>query len=207
MESLRVPAGVRPRFASALALAALLAVAGASSAESVGRPGLTPGDSWSYRTNSTLPAGFVLQGQFASTVRATTSTGNVSLEIAGRGTATGRLRPPAGDGLVAGEWTLTGEDSLEPRGLKIVGSLLDLTVNGTYQGIVPFRFHLVNTSAFDILQDTWRFPWSPGARGNVSMHLTYSQDAFLDSGPASTTTHSNARLRTIPRLAAAGRRA
>lgn len=182
---------VRRNAAAGIVLAALLVVAGSARADSVSRPSLSVGDTWTYSTNSTLPSGFVLDGQFTSRVTAIGSTGNVSLDLAGGGSASGYVRAPTGGGLATGRWTLAGEDVLEPLGFETTYSLLDLTVNGTYQGIIPFRLHLTNTTAFAVTQDAWQFPWSPGGSGGVSLVLTYAQDAFLDAGSYSNSTHAN----------------
>lgn len=182
---------VRGTLATVILATALLVVAGSVRADEVARPSLTVGDSWTYRTNSTLPSGFVLDGQFTSTVAAVAPSGNVSLKLAGSGTASGYVRAPSGGGLAAGHWTLAGEDVLEPLGFEITYSLLDLIVNGSYQGLIPFRIHITNTTAVGIIQDAWRFPWTTGSSGGVSLVLNYTQDAVLDAGSYSNSTHAD----------------
>jgi hypothetical protein len=181
-----------------LVVATLLMTAGAAHAATVDRPAFTPGDFWTYRTNSTLDLGFSLEGSLTYSVRNRES---VALEgdlldvyrvdLTGEGEAQGTVRPPYGSGVVAGQWSLTGQELVETQGMKVVHSVFDIRVNGTYEGLIAFRFRVVNTTSFRVLLDGWTFPLAEGDSGDVAFGLNYSQDASLSYGLATNTTHSN----------------
>lgn len=187
------------RFVGPVLLAVLLLglVPGADAA-SIDAPRLTAGDFWTFRTNSTLPAGFVLRGEFTSTVRDRTtvtlegaSVDVFRLDVSGSGTASGRAQPPYGSGSVTGTWILTGQEFLEAADLKLAYSLLDLTVNGTYEGLLSFRFHVTNTTTYRVLQNAWTYPLQEGGSGSVVYRLNYSQDGVLTYGFTMNSTHTN----------------
>ncbi|HYM39886.1 MAG TPA: hypothetical protein VEY12_07055 [Thermoplasmata archaeon] len=175
---------------SALALGFLLvALAGNATATSVDRPSWTAGDFWTYRTNTTLTPGLNLTGTATSTVTGTTATatGGTPVDayrvvLTGSGTAAGHLTTGNGTIAVTGSWTLTGEERFEPRDLHPIYSLLDLSVNGTYQYVVPYSLRLQNTTTYAILSDGWGYPWVAGSSGNVTAAYNFTQDLYSSSG-------------------------
>jgi hypothetical protein len=172
---------------SVLVAVSLISVSVAATASSVDRPSWTPGDFWTYRTNTTLTEGFTLNGTATSTVSdrqpTTTASGSVNafrILLTGLGTASGAVTTPNGTISFHGQWTLTGEERLEPANLRPVYDLVDLSVNGTYlYGVpIPFTLRFQNTTTFDVLEDGWPYPMMVGMSGNVTEAYNFTQDLY-----------------------------
>ena len=180
------------------ALAALLAAAIALAPLAVpplGRPSWTPGDTWTYRTNTTLSPGLNLTGTATWTVqgRAPTPSGNSSVDayqvlLSGSGTAAGQVALSSGNVSLRGAWLLTGEERFDPVGLQPLSDLLDLSVNGTYQGVLPFSIRVQNTTTYEILAGDWAYPHAAGSTGRLTVGFNFTQDFSLN-GPASMSSH------------------
>ncbi len=155
----------------------------AATGTSVSRPDWTPGDFWTYRSNTTIATGFNLTGELTSTMEGTQPivVGGITIQadrvvMGGAGTATGSVTTGNGTVAVNGQWILTGEELLEPTNLQIVYSLADLSVNGTYAFGVPFDLRVQNTTTFDIVSSGWAYPLTAGNRGDVTVDYNFTQD-------------------------------
>ena len=187
---------VRTLSVAAALLALLLATsASAASGASLDRPSWTVGDYWTYRTNTTLAPGLNLTGTATSTLAGTRSTAAggsavnaLQVVLSGSGTAGGTVSTASGNVSVQGSWIVTGEERFEPTSLHVVYSLLDLSVNGTYLGVVPFSIRVQNTTTFQILTDAWQYPLPVGGSGSLAMAYNFTQDAY---GIGGTTFHEN----------------
>src|SRR5213594_4338893 len=161
-------------------LLALSSLAGttAASSELVSGPRLTVGDFWTYHTNTSLAAGFYLDGEITLGV---VGQGPVTIEgasydavrmsVTGSGAAAGTFSTYLGVTPASGRWLLTGEETIEPAGLKVVSSLLDLEANGTFRTpsvSIPFLLSVQNTTTFRFVNDTWRFPAQIGNESVVT---------------------------------------
>ncbi|MFA5895527.1 MAG: hypothetical protein WC985_01300 [Thermoplasmata archaeon] len=173
------------RLAALLFVTVLIALLAPVRAESLDRPSLTVGDYWTYRTNTSFEAGFDLLGQVTSSVTAGESATvlNVPQDVFrvvlnGSGTISGQVSGPVGTGSVSGTWIVTGEELLETDQLKTVSSVLDLSVDGLFQGVVPFSIRATNTTTYHVVFDGWRFPVSVGSSGAVNLSYVYTQDFF-----------------------------
>ena len=174
------------RLLIALLILAVVSAPTTGAAASIDRPVWTPGDFWTYRTNTTLAPGLGLTGEATSTVTGTLAAadgspaGSYRIVVAGSGTATGSVITPNGSVSIQGRWTLTGEERYEPDNLRLVYSLIDLSVNGTYRYIIPVPFSLrfQNTTTFRILQAGWRYPEAVGASNIVSVAYNFTQDVY-----------------------------
>ncbi len=173
----------------------LLPFTSAVSAASVDRPAWTAGDFWRYQTNTTLTPGLNLTGEATSTVAGLqplplgpNSVDAWRVGLSGAGTAVGIVRTGSGDVSVHGSWIVTGEEWFEPRNLHPVYSLLDVSVNGTYQSVVPFSIRVQNTTAFSILVDGWKYPLTVGSSGSLTTSINFTQDFYASTG---TTVHQN----------------
>lgn len=177
----------RSRAIAALVALAVLAMAGSGTAASVDRPSWTAGDFWTYRTNTTLTPGLNLTGNVTSTFTGiqVTVVGGSSVNadrvvLIGSGIASGAISTTNGSISINGRWTLTGEERFEPTNLHPVYSLLDVSVNGTYEYVIPIPFSLrvQNTTTFQILRDGWSYPMVVGTAGNVTMAYNFTQDLY-----------------------------
>ena len=166
----------------------LLTLAGTASGApaALDRPSLTVGDVWTYQANSTLGGGLIVNGTMTTAVsaRETDSVLGVSvpvfrLTLTGGGSASGRVDVPGFSGSVSGSWVLAGQELLETSELKVVSSVLDLSVNGTYQGFISFSFRIQNTTDFQILQDGWNYPLAPNSVGDLRTNAAYTQDIYV----------------------------
>lgn len=175
------------RALAVLVALALVGGAGTAAASSVDRPSWTAGDFWTYRTNTTLTPGLNLTGNATSTVTGMQSTavGGSSVDayevvLTGSGVASGVLSTRNGSVSLHGRWILTGEERFEPTSLHPIYSLLDLSVNGTYEyGIpLPFSLRVQNTTTFRILSDGWPYPMVVGTAGNVTEAYNFTQDLY-----------------------------
>ncbi len=170
---------------SALVAVSLVWAGVSASGASLERPSWTPGDFWTYRTNTTLTGGFSLDGTATSTVsgRVAMATGKGPIDayrvlLVGEGTASGTVTTPNGTISFRGQWTLTGEERFEPINLHPIYNLLDLHVNGTYGVLLPFSLRFQNTTTFDVLTDGWPYPMVAGTSGNVTETYQYTQDVY-----------------------------
>ncbi len=170
------------RAAGILLAVALLLVTASARAESIEKPSLSVGDTWTYRTNGSFQ-GFELKGQLSSVVAAkglATVLGAtldvVRVVVNGSGTVSGQVTSPLGTGSVAGTWIVTGEDLLEAGQLKLVSRVVDLSVDGLFRDIVPISVRATNTTLYRVARDDWRFPLVVGTNGSVESAYTYTQD-------------------------------
>ena len=181
---------MRPLGLFLLALALGIPSAAAEISASVDGPALAPGDTWTYRTNTTLATGLSLSGRVTLTVTghgATQVEGRsfdaYVLSVSGTGTASGTFALRFGGTTQAsGIWTLSGREILDARGLKILSSVLDLEANGTiHTNPIPLAFELSvqNTTAFQIDSDPWQFPLTVGASSPVARRMNFTEDFRL----------------------------
>jgi len=187
------------------ALIAVLLVALAASpvvprTASVSAPSLTPGDTWTYRTNTRLGAGLYLDGHVTLTV---VEHGNISVEgaaynayrmsVSGTGTAAGNFSTDFGTTPASGSWVLTGQEVFESAGLKTIMTVLDLEANGTLHTSpvqLPFRLSVQNTTTYRIVEDGWRFPHAVGDSAVVRLALNFTEDFRLFYGLPTTPVHT-----------------
>jgi len=192
---------VRRTIALGAILALLLAAfAGPNPTTAFDAPGLRPGDSWTYRTNTSLAAGFFLEGTatLAVMARETRIVEGVTLDVYrmslnGLGTAAGTFTTDFGSTPATGSWILTGEDLFETRGLKVVTSVIDLEVNGTLHtepAPLTFRLSVQNTTTLRLLENTWQFPFNVGDSGTMTARSNFSEDFRLFYGFPTTPIHS-----------------
>lgn len=175
---------------AAWALAIALTVSASSSAgASLDRPAWTAGDFWTYRTNTTILPGLNLTGTATSTMQGmqATAVGGATVNalqvvLEGSGTAEGTVTVGNLTASVRGTWIVTGEERFEPANLHAVYSLLDLSVNGTYQTIVPFSIRVQNTTTFQPLADGWTYPLPVGGNGSLAVAYAFTQDVYAIGG-------------------------
>ncbi len=168
-----------------LVLLALVAAAVPVAATSVDRPWWRAGDFWTYRTNTTIVPGLNLTGTATSSVLGTIpilSDGSTveaaRVVLSGSGTAGGTVTTTSGPISVHGDWILTGEERFEPVNLHPLYSLLDLSVNGTYGGLLPFSLRFQNTTTYQVLSDGWPYPMVVGTSGNITVAYNFTQDLY-----------------------------
>ncbi len=185
--------------AAVLGLVLLLGVA--SPAEgAVNGPLLTVGDSWTYRTNTSIGGAFYLRGNVTLT---TTGRGPMSIDgttydtvrfsLSGAGSASGTVATQFGATRASGSWVLSGNQVLESAGLKVVSSVLDLEASGTLHTepvAFPFQLSVQNTTTFRIAADSWRFPLEIGNSSVVARRMNFSEDFRFFYGLQSTPFHS-----------------
>ncbi len=180
----------RPWVAAWIALLSLAAVVAAPPVQGVDGPTLTRGDFWTYSTNTTLAPGFYLEGQvtFLIEAREPVSVNGTVLDayrvsFRGEGEVKGRL-PGLGGGIPAtGSWSFVGEELFEAGGLKVVRSFLDLQADGRTQPLAQsFTLRVQNTTTFDILDDTWRFPVEVGETATVAVLFNSTEDVSIRYG-------------------------
>lgn len=167
---------------------------------SVEGPLLTPGDSWTYRTNTSLESGLSLEGRVTLTVRARAPAlveGTIydayDMSVSGAGTADGIVGTRFGPTAASGSWILTGRQLMEARGLKFVSRILDLEANGTLQtqpGPLAFALRVQNTTSYRLQGGAWHFPLRIGDSAVVSSQMNYSEDFGLSIGLQTTLLHS-----------------
>ena len=173
-------------------LAAILvsaSVAAAATNVNVNAPSLTVGDTWTYRTNTSLTRSLALEGRVTLTVtgRGLTSVEGHSfdaytLAVAGSGTASGTVVTRVVSAPASGEWRITGRESVDVRSLKILSTVLDLEANGTLRinGFpLPFLLSVQNTTSYRLDADLWQFPLTVGATTGVSSRMNFSEDFQL----------------------------
>ncbi len=174
-----------------LALAALfiLPTAAPSNPAVVNGPVLAPGDSWTYRTNTSLATGLALDGLVTLTVTAHGSTevegrtyDAYTMSVSGSGSATGTFATQFGSTRASGEWTVSGREILDARGLKILSSVIDLEANGTLHTNpipLPFALSVQNTTSYRLEEDPWQFPLTVGTTAYLSSQMNFSEDFRL----------------------------
>lgn len=182
---------------AAIGLAFALVVLSPASLPSLERPTWTAGDSWTYATNTTLLPGLNLTGTVVWTMRGRVATpvGTGSVDaydmlLSGSGTAAGTISNGTYTVQVAGAWILTAEERFEPVNFQLIYSVLDLSVNGTYQGVFQFTSRVQNTTTFEILSSTWDYPFQSLTEGNVTVRYDFTQDSVLN-GPFTANRHEN----------------
>jgi hypothetical protein len=187
-----------------LAVATILllpAATPADAAATVSGPFLRPGDLWMYRTNTSLSSGLSLNGLVTLTVtgHATTEVEGrpydaYILSVSGQGTASGTLALRFGSTQASGDWTVSGREVVDARGLKILSSVLDLEANGTlHLNPIPLSFELSvqNTTSFRVDTDPWHFPLAVGATAVVRNQMNFSEEfRLVYFGVSPTPTHS-----------------
>jgi len=184
-----------------LAIAALLILptAAPSSPAVVNGPVLTPGDTWTYRTNTSLATGLSLDGHVTLTVTAHGATevegrtyDAYVMSVSGSGSATGTFATRVGSMQASGEWTVSGREILDAHGLKILSSVIDLEANGTLHTNpipLPFVFSVQNTTSYRLEGGSWQFPLTVGATASLSSQMNFSEDFRLVYGVGPTPTH------------------
>lgn len=177
----------------ALLVGVLLTAVSAAATAPLNQPAWTAGDFWTYDTSTVLTPGLNLTGTVTTTVQGelVTTVGGISLEayrliLQGSGTAAGEVQLPSGNVTIQGSWVLTGEERFEHTDLTLVYNLLDLSVNGTYQNVLPFSLRVQNTTTFQTRADTWRYPLSPGSSGSQTVAFNFTQDFYSPSSTAHT---------------------
>ena len=186
-----------------LGFALLTGVATPASGE-VSAPLLTAGDSWTYRTNTSIGGAFYLGGDVTLT---TTGRGPVSVDgttydavrfsLSGAGSANGTIEAQLGSTRASGNWVLSGNEVLESAGLKVVSSVLDLEVSGTLHAepvAFPFQLSVQNTTTFQIVDDSWRFPLGVGNSTVVASRMNFSEDFRFFYGFQTTPFHTQGSL-------------
>lgn len=183
----------------AVFLLPMVAVAPANAAISVEGPSPTPGDSWTYHTNTSLEAGLFLDGRLTLSVisRSPTTVEGTSydayeMSISGAGTASGDVGTQLGLASASGSWILTGREFREVRGLKVISRIVDLQANGTLHAPAPIAFVLrvQNTTTYRIQADPWLFPLQVGDSAQVSSQMNFTEDVVLFLGQPTTPFHS-----------------
>jgi len=185
-----------------LAIAALfiLPTAAPSGPAVVNGPLLAPGDTWTYRTNTSLATGLALDGHVTLTV---TAHGGTEVEgrtydayvmsVSGSGTATGTFATRFGSTQASGGWTLSGREILDAHGLKILSSVIDLEANGTlHTNAIPLAFLLSvqNSTSYRLEGDPWQFPLTVGTTASLSSRMNFSEDfRLVYYGASLTPTH------------------
>src|SRR5437667_325911 len=189
--------------AAALGFTLLVGVASPASG-SLSGPLLTVGDSWTYRTNTSIGGAFFLGGDVTVT---TTGKGLQSVDgimydavrfsLSGAGTANGTVASQFGPTRASGNWVLSGSEVFESAGLKLVSSVLDLEASGTLHTApvaFPFQLSVQNTTTFRIVEDSWRFPLGIGNSSVVASRMNFSEDSRFFYGLQTTPSHTQGSL-------------
>ncbi len=176
------------------ALLFLLSLSSAAAPDAtVNAPLLTPEDTWTYHTNTSLASDFFLDGQVTATVKdhgtfdvEGTPYDAYRVDVSGSGIAAGNLTIDFISAPASGNWVLTAEETIESKGMKTIANVLDLEASGmlyTSPFHVPFHLRVQNTSAYRIVDDPWSFPLSVGATGVVRSELNFTQDITVSPTP------------------------
>ena len=186
----------------AFALLTLLVVSDRSLA--VSGPLLSSGDSWTYRTNTSIDGAFYLVGDVTLTTKGGervsvdgTTYDAVRFTLSGAGTANGTVATQLGPVRASGSWVLSGNELLESAGLKVISSVLDLEASGTLHAepvAIPFQLSVQNTTTFRLVDDSWRFPLEIGNSSVVARQMNFSEDFRFFYGLQSTPLHTQGRL-------------
>src|SRR5439155_21094108 len=156
----RAPKSLPVRSIGFLVIAAvfLLPTAASSGPAVVNGPLLAPGDTWTYRTNTSLATGLSLDGHVRLTVTAhgATEVGGGTydayvMSVSGSGSATGTFATQFGSRRASGEWTVSGREILDARGVEILSSGIDVDANVSLYSrpsSFPCWLRCLNTSAY-----------------------------------------------------------
>src|SRR3989442_15761 len=190
--------------AAVLAFALLALLAFSDRGAAVSGPLLTPGDSWTYRTNTSIGGAFYLVGNVTLTTKGGervpvdgTTYDAVRFTLSGAGTANGMVATQLGPARASGSWVLSGNEVLESAGLKVISSVLDLEASGTLHTepvAIPFQLSVQNTTTFRIVDDSWRFPLEIGNSSVVARQMNFSEDFRFFYGLQSTPLHTQGSL-------------
>jgi len=190
--------------AAVLAFALLTLLAFSDRGAAVSAPLLTPGDSWTYRTNTSIGGAFYLVGNVTLTTKGGervsvegTTYDAVRFALSGAGTASGTVATQLGPTRASGSWVLSGNEVLESAGLKVISSVLDLEASGTLHAApvaIPFQLSVQNTTTFRLVDDSWRFPLEIGNSSVVARRMNFSEDFRFFYGLQSTPLHSQGSL-------------
>ena len=178
----------------------LLPTAASSGPAVVNGPLLAPGDTWTYRTNTSLATGLSLDGhvRLAVTAHGATEVGGRTydayvMSVSGSGSATGTFATQFGSTRASGEWTVSGREILDAHGLEILSSVIDLEANGTLHTNpipLPFALSVQNTTSYRLEGDPWQFPLAVGATASLSTRMNFSEDfRLVYYGVSPTPTH------------------
>ncbi len=178
----------------------ILPTAAPSNPAVVNGPLLAPGDTWTYRTNTSLATGLALDGHVTLAVAAHSSTevegrtyDAYVMSVTGSGSATGTFATQVGSLQASGEWTVSGREILDAHGLKILSSVIDLEANGTlHTNAIPLAFLLSvqNSTSYRLEGDPWQFPLTVGATASLSSRMNFSEDfRLVYYGASLTPTH------------------
>lgn len=170
----------------------------------VNAPLLTAGDSWTYRTNTSIGGAFYLIGDVTLTTNGRervsvegTTYDAVRFALSGAGSANGTVATQFGSTRASGSWVLSGNEVLESAGLKVVSSVLDLEASGTLHAepvAIRFQLSVQNTTTFRIVDDSWRFPLEIGSSSVVASRMNFSEDFRFFYGFQSTPLHTQGSL-------------
>jgi len=190
--------------AAVLAFALLALLAFSDRGAAVSGPLLTPGDSWTYRTNTSIGGAFYLVGNVTLTTKGGervsvdgTTYDAVRFTLSGAGTANGTVATQLGPARASGSWVLSGNEVLESAGLKVISSVLDLEASGTLHAAplaIPFQLSVQNTTTFRLVDDSWRFPLEIGNSSVVARRMNFSEDFRFFYGLQSTPLHTQGSL-------------
>ncbi len=178
----------------------ILPTAAPSNPAVVNGPLLAPGDTWTYRTNTSLATGLALDGPVTLAVAAHSSTevegrtyDAYVMSVSGSGRATGTFATQVGSLQASGEWTVSGREILDAHGLKILSSVIDLEANGTlHTNPIPLAFLLSvqNTTSYRLEGGPWQFPLTVGTTASLSSRMNFSEDfRLVYYGASLTPTH------------------
>ena len=178
----------------------ILPTAAPSNPAVVNGPLLAPGDTWTYRTNTSLATGLALDGHVTLAVAAHSSTevegrtyDAYVMSVTGSGSATGTFATQVGSLQASGEWTVSGREILDAHGLKILSSVIDLEANGTIHTNpipLPFALSVQNTTSYRLEGGPWQFPLTVGTTASLSSRMNFSEDfRLVYYGASLTPTH------------------
>ena len=191
-------------FLAVLAFALLTLLVFSDRGVAVSGPLLSPGDSWTYRTNTSIGGAFYLVGDVTLGTKGServsvdgTTYDAVRFTLSGAGTANGTVATQLGPVRASGSWVLSGNEVLESAGLKVISSVLDLEASGTLHAepvAIPFQLSVQNTTTFRIVDDSWRFPLEIGNSSVVTRQMNFSEDFRFFYGLQSTPLHTQGSL-------------
>ena len=191
-------------FLAVLAFALLTLLVFSDRGVAVSGPLLSPGDSWTYRTNTSIGGAFYLVGDVTLGTKGServsvdgTTYDAVRFTLSGAGTANGTVATQLGPVRASGSWVLSGNEVLESAGLKVISSVIDLEASGTLHAEpvpIPFQLSVQNTTTFRIVDDSWRFPLEIGNSSVVARQMNFSEDFRFFYGLQSTPLHTQGSL-------------
>jgi len=191
-------------FLAVLAFALLTLLVFSDRGVAVSGPLLSPGDSWTYRTNTSIGGAFYLVGDVTLRTKGServsvdgTTYDAVRFTLSGAGTANGTVATQLGPVRASGSWVLSGNEVLESAGLKVISSVLDLEASGTLHAepvAIPFQLSVQNTTTFRIVEDPWRFPLGIGNSSVVASRMNFSEDFRFFYGLQTPPSHTQGSL-------------